>query len=158
MKPQAFILWMGVLWCCQPPAQEVAFSAELVIEEVTEMLHQYHQAMKEGGLETEFDYLDDSDEFFWVPPGFKSALDYDSVATILRANDKSIEKIELTWDSLHVIPLRSDLAQYYGTINSRVIDTAQMTTESLLIETGLIIKRADGWKLLSGQSAFFPKE
>ncbi|MDH3708924.1 MAG: nuclear transport factor 2 family protein [Cyclobacteriaceae bacterium] len=158
MKPLALILSMGMLWCCQPTAPEKTFSPELVIEEVTEMLHQYHQAIEEGGLETEFDYLDDSDDFFWVPPGFKSALDYDSVAIILRANDKSIEKIVLTWDSLHVTPLRSDLAQYYGTINSSVIDTAQMTTESLLIETGLIIKRADGWKLLSGQSAFFPKE
>ncbi len=158
MKPLAFILLMGVLWCCQPPAREEIFSPELVIEEVTEMLHQYHQAMEEGGLETEFDYLDDSDDFFWVPPGYKSALDFDSVATILRANDKSIHKIVLTWDSLHVTPLRSDLAQYYGTINSIVIDTTRVTTKSLLIETGLVIKRADGWKLLSGQSAHFPKE
>lgn len=158
MKPLAFILSIGLLWCCQPPTPEKSSSPELVIEEVTEMLHQYHQAMEEGGLETEFEYLDDSDEFFWVPPGFKSALDYDSVATILRANDKTIESIVLTWDSLHVIPLRSDLAQYYGTINSSVMDTARVITESLLIETGLVIKRADGWKLLSGQSAFFPKE
>ena len=122
------------------------------------MLHEYHQAMEQRGFLSEFEYLDQSSDFFWVPPGFHSALDYDSVATILKANDKVVENISLKWDSLRVIPLRHDLAQYYGTIHSSMTDTAQVTVGGLLIETGLIIKREDGWKLLNGQSAFIPSE
>ncbi len=147
------LLWAAAACTSEPETGE--FSKEQVVQEVTAMLKTYHHAMEVGGLAAEFDYLDQSADFFWVPPGYESALDYDSVATILRANDKSLSKIVLRWDSLKVTALRADLAQYYGTILSSMTDTAQVTTRAKLVETGLIIKRADGWKLLNGQSAFF---
>jgi hypothetical protein len=32
-------------------------------------------------------------------------------------------------------------------------DTSGKTNAFILVETGLVIRRADGWKLLSGQTA-----
>ena len=57
---------------------------ELIKKEVITMLQQYHEAIKSGGLTAEFDYLDESKEFFWVPPGYQSALSYDSVRAIIK--------------------------------------------------------------------------
>jgi len=47
------------------------------------------------------------------------------------------------------------VAQFYGTITMQTTDTAGTITTGHLVETGLVIKRSDGWKLLNGQSAFF---
>jgi hypothetical protein len=130
-------------------------TGENVIQEVSAMLNNYHEAIEKDGLEAEFDYLDNSREFFWVPPGYRTALDFDSVAAVLRVTDPSISAIQIRWDSLKIIPLREDLAQFYGTITMQTTDTAGTITTGHLVETGLVIKRSDGWKLLNGQSAFF---
>ena len=38
-------------------------------------------------------------------------------------------------------------------MNGQTIDTAGIESNVLIIESGTLIKRGDGWKLLSGQSA-----
>ena len=154
------IVLLLVVFSCTPvenTEQSVAFDAEKVRLEVSQMLHDYHEAMRAGGLEAEFEYLDQSSDFFWIPPGYEQVLSYDSVATILRQNDLALQSIVLEWDSLNVNPINDTLAQYYGTLYSTTVDTAGTSHRSLLIESGLIIKRSDGWKLLNGQSAYFPK-
>ena len=56
---------------------------EKISKEVSMMFDLYHSAISREGLVGEFDYLDDSEDFFWVPPGYTSPLDFDSVKTIL---------------------------------------------------------------------------
>ncbi len=153
-----FVLALAIcLFSCGSPQKEKPLDKEAVTAEVRQMLKDYHAAMAEGGLLAEFDYLDDSEDFFWVPPGYTSALTYDSVKTILEQNAKTIDKIKLEWESLQVLPLSSSLANYTGIVRSSSKDTAGIESSVLLIESGTLVKRKDGWKLLSGQSAVLPE-
>jgi len=102
--------------------------------------------------------LDQSTDFFWVPPGYKSALSYDSVRQILEINAKSFRAIEFNWDTLQVFPLSDKIANYSGIVKGSMIDTSGIKSSVIIIESGTVIKRSDGWKLLSGQSAILNSE
>jgi len=116
------------------------------------MFGDYHNDIKSKGLEAEFKYLDDSPDFFWIPPGYESALTYDSVKSILLSNSKIIHSIAFSWDTLQVFPLTSTIANYSGIVNGVMIDSSASKSEFKILESGTLIKRNDGWKLLSGQS------
>ncbi len=116
------------------------------------MLNDYHAAIKKDGLIAEFNYLDDSLDFFWVPPGYQSALSYDSVRTILEANAKAFKSTDLSWYTLEVFPQSNSLATYTGIVKGTMTDTANQTTNVSIIESGTLIKRENGWKLLCGQA------
>ena len=121
--------------------------------EIKQMLSNYHADVARDGLTAEFKYLDQSSDFYWVPPGYKSALNYNAVRTILEQNAKSLRKAIFHWDTLQIFPLSNDLANYTGIVNGFMVDTAGIESNISIIESGTIIKRKDGWKLLSGQSA-----
>jgi hypothetical protein len=124
-----------------------------ISEEVKDMLLNYAFDIKEKGLTAEFDYLDNSSDFFWAPPGYGRAISYDSVANILKTNADHFRAIENSYDSLSVIALKNDLAIYNALITSSVIDTEGSKSTVHLVETGVVIKRKNGWKLLSGQTS-----
>ena len=131
---------------------------ELIINAVIEMFGNYHNDIRKDGLTAEFKYLDQSSDFFWVPPGYKSALSYDSVRQILEINAKSFQAIEFNWDTLQVFPLSDKIANYSGIVKGSMIDTSGIKSSVIIIESGTVIKRSDGWKLLSGQSAILNPE
>ena len=131
---------------------------ELIINDVIEMFGNYHNDIRKDGLTAEFKYLDQSSDFFWVPPGYKSALSYDSVRQILEINAKSFQAIEFNWDTLQVFPLSDKIANYSGIVKGSMIDTSGIKSSVIIIESGIVIKRSDGWKLLSGQSAILNPE
>ena len=138
--------------CSKAPTRLTQTEKESITLEIREMFLNYHKAIKTGGLEAEFDYLDDSSDFYWVPPGYKSSLDIDSVKTILTHNAKSIDQIEFTFETLEIFPLRKTIANYTGIVKGKMTDTARVTSTFRIIESGTLVKRPDGWKLLSGQS------
>jgi hypothetical protein len=139
---------------CLPSTQETeGFETDAIVAEVREVLDSYYRDIKQKGLKAEFQYLDSSDNFFWVPPGYSSAILYDSVASILNANAAMFRSIDNAWDTLSVIPLSSDIATYTGRISSKATDTSGKKSTTMLIETGTLIKRKDGWKLLCGQTS-----
>ena len=131
---------------------------ELIINAVIEMFGNYHNDIRKDGLTAEFKYLDQSSDFFWVPPGYKSALSYDSVRQILEINAKSFQAIEFNWDTLQVFPLSDKIANYSGIVKGSMIDTSGIKSSVIIRESGTVIKRSDGWKLLSGQSAILNPE
>ncbi|MEZ4809256.1 MAG: nuclear transport factor 2 family protein [Allomuricauda sp.] len=124
-----------------------------VIQNVRQTLNDYYDDIRESGLTAEFKYLDDSKEFFWTPPGYSSAISYDSVVTILKQNAPLYQSIDNQWDTLRVTPLTKSLAAYTGRLRSTMTDTSGHVFSVKLVETGLLIKRHDGWKLLCGQTA-----
>ncbi len=69
------------------------------------MLTNYHDAVRQGGLLAEVDYLDQSDNFFWVSPGYDSTLHYDSVKAILDISAKTVVSLNLDWEVLKINPL-----------------------------------------------------
>ena len=126
---------------------------ELIISDVIKMFSNYHKDIRKDGLTAEFKYLDRSTDFFWVPPGYNSALSYDSVRHILEINAKAFQAVEFNWDTLKVYPLSDKIANYSGIVKGSMIDTSGIKSSVIIIESGTVIKRSDGWKLLSGQTA-----
>ena len=122
------------------------------------MFDEYHDAIHKEGLRGEFHYLDSSENFFWAPPGYAVALSYDSIRAILIQNDKALATAKLHWDTLQIFPLSSRLATYTGVVNCAMTDTSGATTNARVLESGVVVKRNDGWKLLSGQSLALQSE
>ena len=129
---------------------------ERVSVEILQMFDAYHAAIKENGLEAEFDFLDNSPDFFWVPPGYKSAQSYDQVKNALIENNKAIKSIQFKFDTIQVYPLSNSIANYSGVVSGKMLDTSNMVSTFRIIESGTLIKRNDGWKLLNGQSRNLP--
>ncbi|MFA6517964.1 MAG: nuclear transport factor 2 family protein [Bacteroidia bacterium] len=123
-----------------------------IVNEVTQMLHDYQEAVADSGLTAEFAYLDSSSDFFWVPPGFSGPIDYDSVSKILKQNAPLFKSIESTYDTLRVVPLSKRIATYTAQLQSTMTDTSGKALQYTLVETGVVIKRENGWKLVSGQT------
>jgi hypothetical protein len=124
-----------------------------MVQSIRETLGNYYKDVRERGLRAEFAYLDSSTEFYWVPPGFSHPLSYDRVVAIVEQNAKLYIHIDNRIDTLRVLPLSSTLASYSARLRSTMTDTGNRTTNFTLVETGLFIKRPDGWKLLNGQTA-----
>ena len=133
-----------------PLSAEEAKNIELTVRQT---LADYNTAVKKEGLMAEFRFLDSSSSFFWVPPGYTSSLGYDSISSIIQKNASLFASVDNTWQSLKIIQLSKELANYTGRIRSVMKDTSGKTNAFILVETGLVIRRADGWKLLSGQTA-----
>lgn len=153
MKTIQYISIIILLIGCGRSVPKENWSREKVAQEVTSMLYEYHHAIEKDGLTAEFQFLDQSADFFWVPPGYTSKLSYDSVHKILVKNNQAISSIAFKWETLEVFPLSNDIATYTGIVKGRMKDTSGLITKTAIIESGTLIRRTDGWKLLSGQSA-----
>ncbi len=158
MKQIFGIIILMTFTSCSQTDKLTESEKELIINDVIEMFGNYHNDIRQDGLTAEFKYLDPSTDFFWVPPGYKSALSYDSVRQILEINAKSFRAIEFNWDTLQVFPLSDKIASYSGIVRGSMIDTSGIKSSVIIIESGIVIKRSDGWKLLSGQSAILNSE
>ncbi|WP_411030716.1 hypothetical protein [Spongiimicrobium sp. 3-5] len=152
MKFIHYLIVSLIVVSCNPIDKTKDLDKEAIIEEVGVVLNKYHKDVAKDGLSAEFKYLDKSVDFFWVPPGYSSALSYDSVRTILEKNAKAFQSVKLHWDHLQVNPLSNEIVNYSGIVGGVMIDTAGTSLNVSILESGTIIKRKNGWKLLSGQS------
>ena len=126
--------------------------------EVKNMLNNYHDAIIKDGLGEEFKYLDNSSDFFWVPPGYTEALDYETIKGILLKNSKVVNFIEFSWEKVQIFPITSTIANYTGIVKCVEVDKNNKPITFRIIESGTLIKRSDGWKFLSGQTRNLPKD
>jgi hypothetical protein len=124
-----------------------------IITDVKLTLDNYYNDIRQSGLTAEFKYLDNSKDFFWVPPGYSSSASYDDIVNAIKQNALKFKSVDNSFEKLQIIPLTKDLATYTGQLSSTMIDTSGKVTQVSLVETGLLIKRQDGWKLLSGQTS-----
>jgi hypothetical protein len=74
------------------------------------------------------------------------------VRTILSTAAPAFKEVEFHWDTLTIFPLAPDIATYQGLVVGSMTDTANTIFPVRILESGTVIKRVDGWKLLSGQS------
>jgi len=158
MKNVKYIILLLVVMACKQANNTREHTRERTKEDIHQMLTAYHKAIEKDGLTAEFDYLDKSSSFFWVPPGYTSALSYDSVKTILETNAKTLRSVKLQWDTLQIFPLTHKIANYSGIVRSNTIDTSGTKSTVSILESGTLIKRKGGWKLLSGQSRLLATE
>jgi len=162
MHKNKFIFLFGILtiqfFGCSQNANLSDSEKELVIAEVRAMLLDYHESMNDGGLLTEFDFLDHSDDFFWIPPGYSIALTYDSVAAVLTKTAPTLREMKYNWETLNIYPLSKTLASFNGRVSGIITDTSGITSKVVLLESGNLIKRPKGWQLLNGQSRILPEQ
>jgi hypothetical protein len=152
------IMVIALCSCSEKKDSSIKMNREMVVQDVYQMLDNYHRDINQNGLAAEFAYLDQSPDFFWVPPGYEVALTYDSVRTILEANSKAFQLVKFHWDTLQIFPLSTNIATYTGIVNTLMIDTAGVESAASIIESGTVINRKSGWKLLSGQSTVLNAE
>jgi hypothetical protein len=154
MKGRILIFIFGlIITSCQQPAVLTEAERADVIAEVQLTLDNYYNDIRRSGLTAEFKYLDKSADFFWVPPGYPAALPYEDIASAIKQNALQYKSVDNSFVKLQIIPLTQELATYTGQLSSTMTDTSGKVTRYSLAETGLMIKRQDGWKLLSGQTS-----
>jgi len=152
MKKVIILCFIAHLVSCTVSNRLSESEKESISTEVRNMFEEYHQAVAQNGLLGEFSFLDSSDNFFWVPPGYNSAINYDSVRAILEQNNALFNDVSFSWKELRIFPISTEIANYSGLVQSRMIDTAGVQIHAKIIESGTVILREDGWKILSGQS------
>ncbi len=152
-----FLIALLAVGACQKTEALTESEKEVIRNEVQQTLNDYYAAIRTGGMMAEFGYLDNSSEFFWVPPGYSSWISYDSVAAVLKMNAPAFRLVDNVWDTLRIDPLTREYATYSGTLHATMIDTAGTFTKATAVETGVVVKRKDGWKLLRGQTSLLPK-
>ncbi|MCE9539910.1 MAG: hypothetical protein K8R85_11930 [Bacteroidetes bacterium] len=153
MQRLLFVLLIAItLVACQQPATLSNDEKRIITNEVRQTLYNYYTDIRKSGLAAEFNYLDNSKEFFWVPPGFSGAIFYDSVAAILNKSAKLFTSVNNTFDTLIIVPLRNDLANYTCRLTSAMTLVDGKSSTMSMVETGTLIKRKNGWKLLCGQT------
>jgi hypothetical protein len=147
------IIFSLIFSCGKKAPSQFTESEKRKIEiEVSSKLSNYYLDIKTKGLTAEFKYLDTTDQFFWVPPGYDQPIGFDSVKTAINNNAAKFKSVNNTWTTLIIHPISSELATYSGNIHSVIMDTSETEIKMNLIETGVVIKRSSGWKLLSGQT------
>jgi hypothetical protein len=143
--------------CKQDDSSLTPSEKKTIIENTTRVLDNYYADIGREGLKAELRYLDSSNDFFWVPPGYTTSISYDSVVTILTQNAPAFQSVINSWDTLRIIPINRDLATYTGRLHSTMTDTAGKVSQYNLVETGILVRRKEGWKLLSGQTSIVNK-
>ncbi|MCE3227984.1 MAG: hypothetical protein K0S32_2535 [Bacteroidetes bacterium] len=150
MKKAFIFLFMVALVCsCDNSANEEV----RIVEEARKTLNDYFTDIKKEGLSAEFRYLDSSADFYWIPPGYNYLANYDSISAAIKRNATKCKKVDNSWKNVSVSYLSPRHVLYTGTILSLVTNLSNKTDTLELIETGIMIKRDDGWKLLSGHTS-----
>lgn len=124
-----------------------------IVMDVKEVLNNYNADVKAGGLTAEFKYLDNSKDFQWTPPGYQAPISYDSCTNMMKRATGTYKEIDNSFESLTIDALAADTAFYTGKIKSTVTDSTGNATTVYLNEKGKLIKRKDGWKLLTGETS-----
>lgn len=143
----AAIMWF--LSCSQPGN----FDTGAGHNDVKSTIDNYYNDLRIGGLLAELKYLDSSTQFFWVPPGYLNYAGYDSITAAIRKNAALLKSVDNRYDSLLIIPLTEGYANFVMRTVSTTVDTAGDTTKMAFIESGVMVKRKEGWKFLSGQTS-----
>ena len=154
MRSFQLLVFVVVSYSCHQSASPLSATQKNNISgEIKQTLAGYYSDIEKKGLLAEFKYLDSSSDFFWVPPGFTSSISFDSVAAILKKNAPLLRSVINSWNTLQIFPISEELATYSGKLHSKIIDTTGKMSETDLMESGVIIKRAGKWKLLCGQTS-----
>ncbi len=146
------MIFLLLVACKKPESTWTEEDAIKVHAEVESTLREYHSDIERDGLLAELKYLDSTEQFSWFAPGFSGAIGYDSVVAILKVMAPMFPGIDHTWDSLVVTPVSYQEASYMGLVTSVMTDTAGTNDTVRFREEGKMIRRSDGWKLLSGKT------
>ncbi|HWI93957.1 MAG TPA: hypothetical protein VNT20_21935 [Flavisolibacter sp.] len=124
-----------------------------VRNEIKTTFDNYYNDIRKQGLLAELKYLDSSAQFFWVAPGYLNYAGYDSIARAIKENAAVLKSIDNRYDSLLIVPLTTNYAQFAVRTISTAVTASGDTSQTAFIESGVMVKRKEGWKFLSGQTS-----
>ena len=78
---------------------------------------------------------------------------YNVIAAAIKRNAALLKSIDNRYDSLLIIPLTKEYAQFVMRTISTTIRADGDSIKSAFIESGVMVRRKDGWKFLSGQTS-----
>jgi len=148
-----FFLLFGMLSGCGGNSDLLNEEKTAIVNGVRAQLKTFQRTVKKDGLAAQIEFMDNSEDFFWTPNGYDSALGYDSLSKILRLNASKYKSVTNIYDTITVIPLSKTLASYTGRIRTTLIDTLGNRSAYSMIETGVVVKRKKKWLLLNGQTS-----
>src|SRR6266498_5958071 len=125
-----------VFYCCAQSTQLKENDKALIIDDIRKMMDKYQSDINKEGLLAEFKYLDNSPDFFWIPPGYLSPISYDSVVSVIKKNAPLFKSVINKWDAMTIIPLNKNFASYAASFHSVMTDTAGNENKISFIETG----------------------
>ena len=103
MKIVSVCITLLMLAGCSKPCVEWSQSEKEKAETgARKMLEDYFADVNKKGLSAEFDYLDNSGSFTWIPPGGDLPISYDSVKTMIQKAGEQSFNVDNHWESLHV--------------------------------------------------------
>ena len=151
MKYFLIVLVFFLLFSCAQNDKQIV-SADLQ-QEIKLTIDNYYNELRKEGLAAELKYLDSSNQFFWVPPGYMNYANYNVIAAAIKRNAALLKSIDNRYDSLLIIPLTKEYAQFVMRTISTTIRADGDSIKSAFIESGVVVRRKDGWKFLSGQTS-----
>jgi len=151
MKYFLIVLVFFLLFSCAQNDKQIV-NADLQ-QEIKSTIDNYYNELRKEGLAAELKYLDSSNQFFWVPPGYMNYANYNVIAAAIKRNAALLKSIDNRYDSLLIIPLTKEYAQFVMRTISTTIRADGDSIKSAFIESGVVVRRKDGWKFLSGQTS-----
>ena len=151
MKYFLIVLDFFLLFSCAQNDKPIV-TADLQ-QEIKSTIDNYYNELRKGGLAAELKYLDSSNQFFWVPPGYMNYANYNVISAAIKRNAVLLKSIDNRYDSLLIIPLTKEYAQFVMRTISTTIRANGDSIKSAFIESGVMVRRKDGWKFLSGQTS-----
>jgi hypothetical protein len=151
MKNLVFLLIVMSLFGCGQSDNSTS-NNDTIRNEIKSTIDNYYNDIRKGGLLAELKYFDSSKQFFWAPPGYLNYIGYDAVVAAIRKSADSLKSVNNHYDSLLVVPLTNEYAQFAMRTISTSVGSEGDTVRTAFIETGVMVKRKDGWKFLSGHT------
>lgn len=144
IKYYIIILLSTATYSCSTNSSLSGNEKAKIPEDVRKTLNDYHADVHRIGLPEELNYPDNSDDLYRDPPGYPSAVSFDSAAAVLKQNTPLYTSINNRWDTLRISILHHELASYTGRLHSTINDASRNVSVFRLVETGLLIKRKCG--------------
>ncbi|MCU0373181.1 MAG: nuclear transport factor 2 family protein [Ignavibacteria bacterium] len=123
-----------------------------IVEAVKSMTSRYFEDFHANNVDTVLRHYDTSACFFWSITPDTIALKRSAMVTMHRHAIKDYAKFEGYWSNIQVEPLTKELAMYHGTYHVNTEDKGGKKGKITGVETGVMVKREDGWKYLAGQT------
>jgi len=109
------------------------------------------------GIQSQLKYLDNSDKFQYTFLNSGKIYDYEELKKQLEISSSTDYKVNLSFDEFKITPL-SDKLVSYSLILSGYERIDGQNSDISLVETGTLIRRNDGWKIINAQTTVtYPK-
>lgn len=138
--------------CGEKPLKMNEEEKSEIVKAVKDMTANYFRDFYTRSIDTVLSHYDTSSSFFWAITPDTIALKRSAMVTMHRHALKDYTKFDGYWSNIKVEPLTNELAMYHGTYHVNTEDKSGKKGTITGVETGVMVKREDGWKYLAGQT------